>query len=211
MPKNIADWRRKILSSEGKRAVTKYTRRTTMLKRFVITTGLAMALIFVVSAKPASAQDSTSKTAPEAAVGHAYRLDFTVFELEDGKKLNSRQYSMNMNSFEQNTIKIGTRVPVTVKGDEYQYIDVGTNIWCRLRDRKDVSWLNDDVMLNTKMEISTIANSEQQEPSTRPAIRQMAIEASTIATLGKSMTVGTVDDPNSRRQFQLDVTVTKLK
>jgi hypothetical protein len=182
-----------------------------MLKKLLTTAGLVAALILTASAKPASAQDSSSKPASEAAVGHAYRLDYTVFELEDGKKLNSRQYSMNLNSFEQNTIKIGTRVPVTVKDDEWQYVDLGTSIWCRLRDRKDVPWLGDDVMLNTKMEISNTANSEQQGPSTRPVIRQMAIEASTIATLGKSITVGTVDDPNSKRQFQLDVTVTKLR
>jgi hypothetical protein len=180
-----------------------------MLKNIVTAAGLAVALILAANAKPASAQDSNSKPPAESAVGHAYRLDFTIFELEDGKKINSRQYSMDMGSFEQNTTKIGTRVPVTVKGDEYQYIDIGTSIWCRLRDRKDISWLNDDIMLNTKMEVSNFANPEQQ--SERPVIRQMQIEASTIATPGKAMVVGTVDDPNSKRQFQLEVTVTKLK
>ena len=182
-----------------------------MLKKMVITAGLAMALILVAAAKPASAQDSAPKPAAEVAAGHSYRLDYTVFELEDGKKINSRQYSMNVNGGEQNQMKIGTRVPVTIKADEIQYMDVGTSIWCRLRDHKDVLWLNDDVLLNAKMEISNFAIPEQQGQSTRPAIRQMAIEASTIATLGKAMTVGTVDDPNSKRQFQLEVTVTKLR
>jgi len=28
---------------------------------------------------------------------------------------------------------------------------------------------------------------------------------------GKAMVIGSVDDPNSKRQFQLEVTVTKLK
>jgi hypothetical protein len=182
-----------------------------MLKKVLTTAGLMAALILTANPKPASAQDSSSQPAPEAAIGHAYRLDYTVYELEDGKKLNSRQYSMNLNSDEQDDLKIGTRVPVTVKDDEWQYVDLGTSIWCRLRDRGNphTSWLNDDVMLNTKMEISNFANPEQQ--STRPVIRQMKIEASTIATLGKSITVGTVDDPNSRRQFQLDVTVAKLR
>jgi hypothetical protein len=39
----------------------------------------------------------------------------------------------------------------------------------------------------------------------------MRIEASTVAVLGKTMVVGVVDDPNSKHQYQLEVTVTKLK
>jgi hypothetical protein len=32
-----------------------------------------------------------------------------------------------------------------------------------------------------------------------------------VALLGKPMLLGSVDDPNSKRQFQLEVTVTKLR
>jgi hypothetical protein len=42
-------------------------------------------------------------------------------------------------------------------------------------------------------------------------LRQLNINASTLAVLGKPMIVGSVDDPNSKRQFQLEVTVTKLR
>jgi hypothetical protein len=42
-------------------------------------------------------------------------------------------------------------------------------------------------------------------------IRQLQIKASTVALLGKPMVVGSVDDPNSKRQFQVEVTVTKLR
>jgi hypothetical protein len=42
-------------------------------------------------------------------------------------------------------------------------------------------------------------------------IRQLKINASTLVLLGKPMVVGIVDDPNSKRQFQLEVTVTKLR
>jgi hypothetical protein len=43
------------------------------------------------------------------------------------------------------------------------------------------------------------------------AIVQLKIEASTTATPGKPLIVGSVDDPNSKRQFQLELTVTRLK
>jgi len=168
--------------------------------------------LLAVEARRAPAQESAAvKPAPETAEpGHAYRLDFTVSEIEDGKKINSRQYSMNMYG-DANEIKIGTRVPVELKNNEVQYMDVGTNIWCRLRDRRDVTWLGNDVMLNVRSEISNFAVPEQQGQSTRPILRQLKIDASTIATVGKSIVLGVVDDPNSKRQFQLEVTVTKLR
>ena len=157
-------------------------------------------------------ESAAAKPTPETSEpGHAYRLDFSVSEIEDGKKINSRQYSMNMGSGGQNEIKIGTRVPVEPKNGEFQYIDVGTNIWCRLRDRGDVTWLANDVMLNVRSEISNFAVPEQQGQNMRPIIRQLKIDAGTIAVLGKPMVVGIVDDPNSKRQFQLEVTVTKLR
>jgi hypothetical protein len=184
-----------------------------MLKNILVAGALLTALTLGAGTKPAFAQDSApSKPAPESSEpGHAYRLDFTVNEIEDAKKINSRQYSMNLNAGDQSEIKIGTRVPVEAKSGEYQYIDVGTNIWCRMRDRRDVTWLANDVLLNVRSDISNFAIPDQQGQNMRPIVRQMKIDASTIAVIGKAMVVGIVDDPNSKRQFQLEVTVTKLK
>jgi hypothetical protein len=44
-----------------------------------------------------------------------------------------------------------------------------------------------------------------------PLLRQLRINASTVAMPGKPTVIGVVDDPNSKRQFQLEVTVTKLR
>jgi hypothetical protein len=186
-----------------------------MLKKIVVAVALVASLTLGPAAIRVRAQDSAlPKTAAEAAEpGHSYRLDFTLNEIEDGKKINSRQYAMNLNSSDQSELKIGTRVPVEVKQSEIQYLDVGTSIWCRLRDRgsRDVSWLGNDVMLNVRAELSNFAIPDQQGQSMRPAIRQMKIDSSAIATVSKGMVIGTVDDPNSKRQFQLEVMVTKLK
>jgi len=137
---------------------------------------------------------------------HSYRVDFSVNELEDGKKINSRQYSLNLNADDSTEMKIGTRVPVEPKQGEFQYLDVGTSIWCRIGDRSD------SVPLTVRAEISNFAIPEQESGQvSRPAIRQLKINASTVALLGKQMVVGSVDDPNSKRQFQLEVTVTRLR
>jgi len=182
-----------------------------MTRKIMAVAAMAV-LIGMAGPRHTLAQDPAPKASAEAPEpGHAYRLDFTVSETEDGKKINSRQYSMNLNAGDQSEIKIGTRVPVEIKSGEVQYLDVGTNIWCRMRDRHDVGWLASDVMLNVRSEISSFAGPYQQGQSTLPIVRQMKIEASTIGVVGKPVAIGVVDDPNSKRQFQLEVTVTKLR
>jgi len=157
-------------------------------------------------AKPAGEAKSSPSAGAEQKPVHAYRLDFSVNELEDGKKLNTRQYSLNLNADEANEIKIGTRVPVETEHETFQYIDVGTSIWCRIGERAD------GIPLAVRAEISNFAIPDQGAGhESRPVIRQFKINASTLAVLGKPMIVGSVDDPNSKREFQLEVTVNKLR
>ncbi len=176
-----------------------------MVKKAAVGVALTM-VVMMAGLRSASAQDDDKK------VQSAYKLDFTVSEMEEGKKINTRQYAMNSRSGDANEIKIGTRVPVeTNRQGEFQYLDVGTNIWCRLKDAADVASLRSNVLLNVKADITNFAMPEQQGQRVQPVIRQLRIEASTIGVPGKSLLVGTVDDPNSKRQFQLEVTVTKLR
>lgn len=192
-----------------------------MLKRIVAAALVAATLTLGPALVRIQAQDAAPKPADTIEPRHAYRADFVLSEIEDGKKINSRQYALNLNAGESNQMKIGTRVPVEVKQGEIQYLDVGTSLWCKLRDRsnsepsehglRELSWLANDVMLNLSAEISNFAVPDQQGQSMHPAIRQMKVEASTIAVVGKQMVVGVVDDPNSKRQYQLEVMVTRLK
>jgi 3D (Asp-Asp-Asp) domain-containing protein len=177
-----------------------------MLKKTIVAAALILTLM-VGGIWKASAQDSSpSKSASDAEkIVNAYRLDFSVNEFEDSKKINTRQYSMNLNADDSNEIKIGTRVPVESKQGEFQYIDVGTNIWCRLVERPN------GLSIAVRSEISNFAMPDQQGQQARPVLRQLSIKASTVAQLGKPMVVGSVDDPNSKRSFQLEITVTKLK
>jgi 3D (Asp-Asp-Asp) domain-containing protein len=177
-----------------------------MFNKMLLATALLLTLI-AGGIRKASAQDSSaSKAGPEAVNAvNAYRLDFSVNEFEDAKKINTRQYSMNLNAEDANEIKIGTRVPVESKQGEFQYLDVGTNIWCRIGERAN------GLPISVRAEISNFAMPDQQSQQARPVLRQLSIKASTVAQLGKPIVIGSVDDPNSKRQFQLEVTVTKLK
>jgi hypothetical protein len=183
-----------------------------MFKMTAVTATLALALLTTGTGKALAQETETAKAAPAKAPEaerplNAYRLDFSVDELEDGKTINTRQYSMNANSDDSsNDLRIGTRVPVEPKQGEFQYMDLGTTIISRLMDRKGA------IELYVRAEISNFAIPEQNSGhETHPVLRQLKISASTLALLGKPMVVGSVDDPNSKRQFQLEVTVTKLR
>jgi len=182
-----------------------------MIKKIVLPAALILALSVASGIRKASAQDST----PPKPVVNAYRIDFSLIELEDGKKINTRQYSMNLQSDDQNEIKIGTRIPIEEKKDEFQYIDIGTSIFCRigLPSGQPMEKVQhpEGIPLSVRAEVSNFARPEQERTSSIPELRQLQIKASTMAQLGKPMIVGSVDDPNSKREFQLEVTVTMLK
>lgn len=181
-----------------------------MLKKTVLAVTLMLSVIAAGPTRLCAQKAESPKAADEAKTASAYQLDFSLNEMDDGKKVNTRQYSMHSRSGDWNEIRIGTRVPVESKQGEFQYLDVGMTIRCRLTDQSDMAPLGENVSLKVSAELTNFAVPEQQQ-TMHPAIRQMRMEASTVAVLGKSMVVGVVDDPNSKHQYQLEVTVTKLK
>ena len=145
-----------------------------------------------------------------------YRLDFSFNELEGDKKINTRHYSMNLTSNLPHEIKIGSRVPVvagpTSKSEnfpQFQYLDVGTKIWAQLRPTGN----SNEEELIVRSEVSNVDLTGEGGDASRiaPVIRQINIDGSTVVTVGKPLLIGSMDDPNSKRQFQLEVTVTRLK
>jgi hypothetical protein len=172
----------------------------------VITLGLCS------GARPAQAQDD-SKPVAKANPITPYRLDFSLDELLDGKKINTRHYTSQLVAGQDNDIRIGLRVPVVSSGDkqgekQYQYLDVGTTIRCESKER------GDDTELTVNADVSDIDTPAANAPVTpylAPIIRQVKLEGRVLLTTGKPILIGSVDDPNSKRQFQLEVTATKLR
>ncbi|HEY6464733.1 MAG TPA: hypothetical protein VIY69_02000 [Candidatus Acidoferrales bacterium] len=156
------------------------------------------------SGAPAPSTPSQPQASAPAA-WHAYRADFSLNELEGGKKTNSRQYSLDLNEGDRNRLTVGTKVPITVKSGEVAYQDVGTNINARVREK------GDDLILEVQCNVSDLAEQPGGTNPDDPVLRQFAIDASTIVPLGKPTVLGVADDPNSKKQFQLEVLLTQLK
>jgi hypothetical protein len=168
---------------------------------------------------PSCAQDESKADSPKQPANtqpiEPYRLDFSFSEVADGKNVNTRHYSMDLNRGDANEVKIGTRVPV-VSGTnnpsvpaatQFQYVDVGTNLWAQLREH------GDELVLVVRSEVSNLdtSNDSDRAGANPPVIRQIKISGSTLLTTGKPILIGSLDDPNSKRQFQLEVLATKLK
>jgi hypothetical protein len=124
--------------------------------------------------------------------------------MEEGKKINTRHYSMYQNSGGWNRIDISSRVSVSTPQMPLETLNVGTTINCTLNESVE------DIALQVRGDFSNLRSPDDQH-SARPVVRQMSINGSTIVTLGKPAVIGVVEDPNSNRQFQLDATVTRLK
>ena len=191
---------------------------------------IAIALGNSIGSLAAQEQPGEGKaSAPAARAVRAYHLDFVIKEMEGTKKINSRHYSTDLNAGEAGTVKIGTRVPVVTSGkdafpEQWQYMDVGTTIHCRLLER------GNDVVIDVHTDVSDFALPQAGSPASRgggasvgttgsaaaaslphPVVRQMQLEGVTLLVTDKPMMLAGVDDPNSDREFQLEVTATRLK
>jgi len=187
-------------------------RRTIALFVAVISIGMACGL------SPARAQnesktDTSKGQPPKVQPVEPYRLDFSFNEVADGKNVNTRHYSMVLTANDTNEVKIGTRVPVatgtngpSLPATQFQYLDIGTNIWAQLREH------GDELMLSVRSDVSNLDTNNSAGPvGGNPVIRQIKISGSTLLATGKPIVIGSMDDPNSKRQFQLEVTATKLR
>jgi len=187
-----------------------------MIKRRLLAAVVSIAaLFFCVATTSAPAQDVAqpkSEAAPQAQTPpHSYRLNYTLTELADGKKIDSREYSISVGGGTQSgppwqgVVEIGTRVPVVMKSDgSIQYVDVGTKIvgFISTRDGTQV--------LRTNCDVSSVAPDETKVDG-RPILRTLTIVNEAPVAVGKAVLVGTADDPDSKRKFELEVTVTEIK
>lgn len=157
--------------------------------------------------------DQASETKPQKPV-IGYRLEFILIELEDGKKINARAYSMlAQDDGTLNKLRVGSRIPVPespfVQGNptEYQFHDIGVNIDCRLQERES------GLMLDTTIDTSNISQpiEPSNSPHLPPVVHQLRAEIRTLISPGKATLLGSMDDPTSRSKFDIEVTATKLK
>lgn len=159
--------------------------------------------------KQEPSQESPKQSKPERRALGAYKLEFTLRELQDGKVVNTRTYMMVMDdNYHYSEVKIGSRVPVKTDPG-INYLDVGTNIRCN-RIQAEAPW----VSLDCAVEVSSFTLPDQRlqaAPNAAPVLNQMRSSIPAVVQEGKQTVIGLIDDPNSVKRYEIAVTATKVK
>jgi hypothetical protein len=134
---------------------------------------------------------------------NSYRLEFVVRETQPNQSPSERKYLMMADSVSNVRINAGVRVPFR-EGERTQYLDLGTNILCQVRDREG----SDQVRLDCNFEVSELA---AEAPSgVAPRISSRRSNVVTHAQPGKSTSLVAMEDGLSGRTQQISVTVSRV-
>jgi hypothetical protein len=152
--------------------------------------------------------------------GPLYRVDLTTSELEGGTRLNSRSYSLLLRiPAEGAMLRVGSRLPLNAEGG-VQYMNVGLNI-----DLLQVDETDGKLTGTLSLEMNSVVPPEPPGPPAptpgampgatpvlrnQPIVRDLRMRAQFALTPGKPAVVGTIDDVNSKRRFQIEMTATRL-
>jgi len=138
-----------------------------------------------------------------------FQIEYVIRDANDPVAKNGRHYILqidNLNS--RGSIRSGAKVPYATGTTgtavtQWNYADVGVNIDCRLYEK------DGRLMMNSSFDLSSIAPTTQSGPG--PTVNQVRTETGTVVTLGKEMTLLTIDDPQIQRKLRVDALVTQIK
>jgi hypothetical protein len=129
-----------------------------------------------------------------------YKLDFVVKDVEGGKVITARNYSMIVESpmavGSPSQIRAGSKAPI---GPNSNMVDIGTSIDC-----SRVMELDSSLSFSLSVEVSSVLG----EPDAHPVIRQNRWSSFVIVPFKKPTVVFSSDDNTTKRVLQLEVTAT---
>lgn len=152
----------------------------------------------------AAAQDTENKRPKQDDPNAAYRLDYVIAEVENGKRVNTRTYTLLTDEGGAGNMRMGMKVPIQAEKGPI-YFDVGLKIDSRLRPRE-----SGEVWLSTRFELSSLVDQPQTVNGALP-LRSVEYSTATVLVPGKSVVIASGDDLGSQKRFELSVTVTKLR
>jgi hypothetical protein len=143
---------------------------------------------------------------------NTYKLDYVFSELQDNRRVNARSYTVLLRVTEKVVVKIGTRVPILTGSSkdsrsEIQYLDIGANIDCLVKHEFDSGI---ELMTNADTS-SVVAEPVGGNHTADPVIRQVRYNLDNVVPLGKQTLLGSSDEVDGTRRFQIEVTATKVR
>lgn len=159
-------------------------------------------------------RDETKKDSGEvrnAATENFFKLAFAIYELDDGKRTNQRDYMMiGKTNNQPSSIRIGTRVPIYTEEKKMQYVDAGLTLRCTVKEHVDRR-----LQADCDIEISSFVRPEQlpggNAGPSAPVMRTTRTSSWALLALGKPAVIATVDDVSSAKRMQIEVTATRVE
>lgn len=135
-----------------------------------------------------------------------YKLDFVIKEVEGGKAVNARTYSMTVSTEKgmRGAVRTGSKLPVQTPGGGTNFYDVGVNI-----DVSNVQDMGADLAMVINADLSTAQPSEV--PTGPSVIRSNRWSSPAIVALKRPSVVFSSDDLTTKRQMQLEVTAAPMR
>jgi hypothetical protein len=136
----------------------------------------------------------------------AYRLTYTITNMEGGKRVGAEHFSLIVSSGGKAALKQGSRVPIMTgsydigtgkQNTEVQYQDVGLSIEASL----------DGESLHSKVEQTSPAEEKSGLGLQDPIIRQTVLDGMSTLTTEKAQVLGSLDIPGSTRHEEIEVAV----
>jgi hypothetical protein len=153
-----------------------------------------------------AAQEKPAERPEPSHPGSAYKLDLLLSEIEGGKRINTRNYSFVVADHKSARVRQGLRVPVaTGTAGQFQYMDVGLNIDC------DLIEMDNGVHINLLVDESSFSAEQQRSTGSNPVVRQLRNQLQAVVPPGKQTLVSSVEELDSKKRMDIEVTATKLR
>jgi hypothetical protein len=152
-------------------------------------------------AQEVKAQQSASPRTP-------WKFELIVSEIEGGKVINARNYSMLLLSGRANNIRAGNQVPIVTTVNNTattQYMIFGLKIDCHVEETSP----DGRTWASVAFEVSSLA-ADGQNIGGNPVFRLVSGSSYFVVVPGKKEVVITADDINTNRQYQVAVIATRL-
>lgn len=133
-----------------------------------------------------------------------YRVEYSVSDVENGKKTGTQHYSLVVASGSKGILKVGKRIPMVsgatgengAQNSQVQYIDVGVSIDASIEGQG----------LKTKVELTGLADEKSSAGVSDPVIQQTMLDGVSSVTGGKAVVLGSIDVPGTARHEEIEVT-----
>lgn len=144
-----------------------------------------------------------------------YKVEFIIHDGSPAASKAGRRYVMTVDTLDNGIYRVGSRVPY-VTGPNYvnnqnqptpqfQYMDVGVNIDCRLQEA------GPKVALRGNIDVSSFVPAEKGAAVPNPTLNTLRISLNSLVSPGHPAVVGSIDDPVTMRKFEVEAVVTKVE